>query len=253
MPGRLRERTNSQRSRLAPGEPTPPVFAPWEAYVDVHTNTERHVFLRFGRQAVTWGDGMLLGADDWSATGRALDAARFGFQAGDLDIELLASILATPGRYSDPGTTTVSEGSGVEVYGVDAIYHVVPLVHFEATGLVRVARQPTPVTMTPSDTYVGLARSFGNHRGFRYALEGAYKAGSVAEIGALRSLSAFALAGRASFQTSLPWHVTLGSQGAYASGDQGAYRWQHSSVRSDPTGQPHADEPNGALGVVQPP
>jgi hypothetical protein len=205
-----------------PGEPIPPVFAPWEAYVDLHTKTGRPVFLRVGRQAVRWGDGTLLGANDWSATGRSLDAARFGAQVGDVDVELLASILATPGQYVDPGTRTAAAGAGVELYGGDAVYHVTPLLHLEATGLVRIARQPMPVSMTPSDTYVAAARAFGDHRGFRYAAEGAYETGSVAQVGSLRNLAAFAVAGRASLETSLPWHVTFGSQGAYATGDQGA-------------------------------
>ena len=82
-----------------PGQPALPAFAPWEAYLDLHQKSGRRAFLRVGRQAVSWGDGLLLGSNDWSSTGRSLDAVRSGCQIGDLNLELLAAILAAPGRY----------------------------------------------------------------------------------------------------------------------------------------------------------
>src|SRR5207237_455344 len=51
-------------------------IAPYEAYLDLHARTGRPMFLRLGRQAVAWGDGRLIGTNDFTVTGRSLDAAR---------------------------------------------------------------------------------------------------------------------------------------------------------------------------------
>jgi hypothetical protein len=222
---------------VAPGEPGLPSFAPHEAYVDVHTRAGRRVFLRLGRQQVSWGDGRLLGANEWSATGRSLDAARFGFQLGDVDVEMLASMLATPGRYpttlgaSTTGTsstganampvTNLAEGPGAQLYGLDATWHALPLLNVELTGLARVVRDPAPTTLTPSNTFVIDGRISGDRRGLRYALEGAYELGKVASYSVNRDLRAFALAARVGWETALPGHLTFGAEAAYASGDQG--------------------------------
>ncbi len=219
---------------VAPGEPTPPVLAPSEAYIEVHTRSGRRVFVRVGRQVVTWGDGRLLGANDWSATGRSLDAARFGFQAGDFDVEMLAVMLATPGQYPTGATASaaststaamsvsnLAEGSGAQLYGVNATWHALPLLNVEVTGLARVVRDPAPSTLTPSNTFVVDGRIAGDYRGFRYAVEGAYELGQVASYGTNRDLRAFALAARASWETSLPGHLTFNAEAAYASGDDG--------------------------------
>ena len=178
---------------VAPSEPSLPSFAPYEAYLDVHTQGGRRVFLRVGRQKVSWGDGRLLGANDWSSTGRSLDAARFGFQVGDFDVELLASMLAAPGRYGTAATVattaggtgtppmvTLTEGSGAQLYGVDAVWHALPCSTSRSPAWPASSANPTPTTLTPSDTYVVDGRISGDRRGFRYAVEAAYELGRVA-------------------------------------------------------------------------
>lgn len=230
---------NGTLGSFASGQPAVAPFGPYEAYVDAHTRTGRRVFFRVGRQAVTWGDGRLLGTNDWSATGRSLDAARFGFAVGDVDVELLAAMLAPPGRYRPSVTSGTSaagglgalagsatsseltEGSGSQLYGLNAIWHALPLLQIELTGLARVVRDPVPTTLTPSNTFVIDGRISGDRRGFRYAVEGAYELGKVASYGENRDLRAFALAARASWETALPGHLTFGAEGAYASGDDG--------------------------------
>lgn len=224
---------------IGSGQPALAAFGPYEAYIDAHTRSGRKVFLRIGRQAVSWGDGRLIGTNDWSTTGRSLDAARFGFQVGDVDVELLASMLAMPGRYSPAGsagglgalggtatattvgTTNLLEGSGSQLYGLNAIWHALPLLNVELTGLARVVREPAPITLTPSNTFVIDGRISGDRRGFRYAVEGAYELGKVSWYGSNRDLRAFAFAARASWETALPGHLTFGAEGAYASGDDG--------------------------------
>lgn len=210
------------------GQPAMPSFAPYEAYIDVHTRSGRRVFFRVGRQKIVWGDGRLLGANDWSVTGRSLDAARFGFQVGDVDVEMMASMLATPGRYekavdttSGMMGTTLTEGAGAQLYGLNIVYHALPLLNIEATGFARIVRDPVPSTLTPSNTFVIDGRLSGDRRGFRYALEGAYELGNVASFGENRDLRAFAFAGWASWETALPGHLTFSAEGAYASGDKG--------------------------------
>ena len=205
------------------GQAALPSFAPYEAYVDVHTRTGRRAFLRIGRQRVVWGDGRLVGANDWSLTGRSLDAARFGVQVGDVDIEAMAVLLAAPGNAPPAvaGTQQTALGMGAQLYGLDAKWHILPLLHVEVAGLARIAREPAPSSLVPSDTYVIDGRISGDHRGFRYAVEAAYQLGRVASYGALRDQQALALAARLSLETALPWHVTFGAEVAYATGDDG--------------------------------
>jgi hypothetical protein len=216
------------------GQPTLPSFAPHEAYIDVHTRSGRRAFLRLGRQRVTWGDGRLVGANDWSLTGRSLDAARFGVQIGDVDVEAMGVLLAAPGNAPPTvvGTNAPALGMGAQLYGVDATWHLLPLLQVEVTGLARVAREPAPASLVPSDTYVIDGRISGDHRGFRYAVEGAYELGRVASYGALRDQKALALAARLGLETALPWHVTFGVEMAYATGDNG-----------DPTGTQRRFDP----------
>ncbi|MGH7295976.1 MAG: alginate export family protein, partial [Polyangiaceae bacterium] len=48
----------------------------YEAWGEAHTSGAQPSFVRIGRQAITWGEGRLLGASDWSPAGRSLDAVR---------------------------------------------------------------------------------------------------------------------------------------------------------------------------------
>jgi hypothetical protein len=209
---------------VGPGEPALPSLAPYEAYVDVHSRSGRRIFLRIGRQRVAWGDGRLVSDTDWSEAGRSLDAIRFGLQIGDVDIEAMAVLLAAPGGLPPAASGSrepVIHGTGSQLYGLDATWHLFPLLNFELTGLSRFVREPRPSWLTRSDTYVIDARIFGDRRGFRYALEGAYELGRIDSYRRDRSHSAFALAARAGLETSLPLHLTFEGEGAYASGDDG--------------------------------
>ena len=80
----------------------------------------------------------------------------------------------------------------------------------------------------------GTLLAVGDHRGFRYALEGAYQGGRVASFGDNRSLSAFALAGRVELETALPWQPTFGVAGSFASGDDGPGTASDTLNRFDP-------------------
>lgn len=188
-----------------------PYTAPYEAYLDVHTR-DRTLFFRAGRQEVVLGDGRLVGKSDGAPIGRSLDALRFAFRVGDFDLQALAVMLAPPGK-------SLGElKPGAQLYALDGTWHIKPFFKAELTGLARVTREPFPRTLTPSDTIVGAGRVFGYHRGFKYSVVGAIEGGRIAVVGDVRGQLAGAVAGRGEFETALPWHLTFGAQGAYASG-----------------------------------
>lgn len=242
---------NAETATLGPGQATLPSFAPFEAYADAHTTTGRHAFFRIGRQRVTWGDGRLVGDNDWSHTGRSLDALRGGFQVGDVDVEAMAVMLAAPGALppSVTGTRTAApQGTGAQLYGVNAVWRLWPLFNLEATGLARIVREPSPSSLTPSDTVVGDGRVFGDWRGLRYALEAAWEGGRLATYGGNRPISAFALAGRVALETTLPGHLTFGVRGAYASGGGNGSDIHATERRFDPI-LPDEHTNHGAMDV----
>ncbi len=210
-------------------------IAPYEAYIDVHARSGRSMFLRLGRQAVQWGEGRLVGSNDFTYTGRALDAARAGFEAGDFDFEGMAALLGFPafgGTSSSTSGTTPS--TGAQLYGLHITGHFLPLLQVELTGLARIVRGDAIPTLTPSDTYVADLRVSGEHRGFRYSVEGAYELGQVASYGATRQIQAPAVAAHLEWETAIPGHFTIGAQGAYASGDDGTGEPDKPMTRFDP-------------------
>ncbi|AUX47133.1 hypothetical protein SOCE26_086450 [Sorangium cellulosum] len=237
---------------LGAGEPSLPVTAPYEAYVDVHTRAGRRAFVRVGRQRVAWGDGRLIGANDETLTARSLDAARAGVQLGNVDLEAMAALLAAPGGAPPEVAGTrkpVPAGTGTQLYGLNAIWHLAPLLQLEATALARVAREPRPSWLTPGDTFVLDARISGDRRGFRYAIEGAYELGRVATLGGDRPLGAFAAAARAELETALPGRLTWSARGAYATGDDGSLDAAETQRRFDPI-LPDAQDHHGLMGLT---
>ena len=194
-----------------------PHTAPYEAYLDVHTR-DRDVFFRAGRQEIVLGDGRLVGKSDESPIGRSLDALRFAFRVHDFDVQAFAAMLVPPGKSRMGGTLR----PGAQLIAADGTWHIKPFFKAELTGLARIVREPFPRALTPADTFVAAGRLFGDHRGFRYSVVGAFEAGRVAVVGDVRSQVAGAEAGRGEFETALPWHLTFGAQGAYASGGDGS-------------------------------
>ena len=188
-----------------------PSFEPYEAYLDVHTS-DRDVFFRLGRQEVLLGDGRLIGISDESPKGRSLDAARLGARWKNVDLQAFAAMLAMPRLHVS------SDSTGAQLYALDATFHVVPLFGAEVSALGRVVRGTADPTLTPSSTFVPWVRFFGNRRGLSYSIDGAFEAGNVAFPANVRTQIAGAVAGRVDWETALPWRLTFGVDGAYASG-----------------------------------
>jgi hypothetical protein len=204
------------------GQPTLPVTAPYEAFIGLSTD-DGDVTFRLGRQEIVLGDGRLVGKSDDLATGRSLDALRFVARVGDFDLQAFAAMLVLPGEPTVSNEPSPGLAPGAQLYALDGTYRFQPWLAFELTGLARITRQPLVDTITPSDTFVGALRVFGDHRGLRYSVLGAFEGGRVAQRGdAVHATQlAGAVAGRVSWETSLPWHLTFGAQGAYASGGGG--------------------------------
>jgi hypothetical protein len=207
--------------------------------------------LRVGRQAVSWGDGRLLGRSDWSHRGASLDAARLFLEVGDFDVDALGALLAPPGSVPPEATAGAGAeagrfGSGAQLYGLDVTWHALPELGAELTGLGRIVRDPAPSALTPSDVVVIDGRLFGEHRGFRYAAEGAYELGRVATYGGVRGLGAFAVAARASWLTALPGSFEFGLGGSYASGQKAGSTLDEPVGRFDPV-LPEVHEGHGLM------
>ncbi len=192
------------------------VTGAYEAWAEAHTGPASATFVRVGRQPMVWGEGRLLGADDWSPRGRSLDAVRGRLAVGDAAFELLAAAL------SEPVATPAVSAYG-ELLGARAEWAVDPLLAFEAYGLARFA-QVTPqesldVTVRGT-TYTGALRVHGDGRGWAYGAEAAYQLGQVDDTGANRS--AWAVAGRLgyAFERAL-LAPALRAGFAYASGEDG--------------------------------
>jgi hypothetical protein len=194
----------------------------YRAYLEVRGDDPRPASLRVGRQEVKWGEGRLLGISDWSPRPRTLDAIRARYSTRACDFEALAAVLSPPGAvpaaYSATGSS--AEGTGAQLYGMDARVHLDPLFRVEIAGLARIARWPLSAGLVPSDTYVASARLFGDRLGLDYAVEAAYEIGRTAAVGAVRDLAASAVNARLSWQTAWLLRPRFGISGAYASGSE---------------------------------
>ncbi len=237
--------------------PTFAGFGAYEAFAEVHTvptenaltlppsttptpNPTRQTFLRIGRQAVRWGDGLLLGTADWSPAGRSLDAIRGQVVVGNWDFELLAAVLAAPRPVAPASTATDTSGpfsGGTELFGARAAWSVDPLLKIEIVAIARIANPDTDPTTTSlfsaaaaeGETYTASARVSGEHGMFEYGVEGVGQLGHSDMLEALvpsydGDRAAFAAAGHASVRfDALPLAPTLRVGVAYASGESGSH------------------------------
>jgi hypothetical protein len=147
----------------------------YEVWAEAHTASATPTFLRVGRQPITWGEGRLLGAAEWSPTGRSLDAVRGRIVTGDAAFEAIAVAL------TDPSTSSSLENYG-ELFGARAEWAVFPLLAVDAYGIARVA-QANPIQSLEGsiqgETYTGALRLHGDDHAWSWGAEGAYQLGRV--------------------------------------------------------------------------
>jgi Alginate export len=192
----------------------------YEAWGEARTfaSSVRPMFVRVGRQPVSWGEGRLLGIADWSPAGRSLDAVRGRLPVGDGAFELLAVSLSVPS-----GVALTGYG---ELFGARGEWAYHPLFAVEAYALARLVQaRATAAAAVPDDsargqTVTGALRLHGDAYDWTWGAEGAYQVGHVDALDQARA--AFAAAGHVAHTFErvllLP---TLRLGASYASGDDG--------------------------------
>jgi hypothetical protein len=202
-------------SHIAGGPLPLAVTGAYEAWGEARTPSRDASFVRAGRQAVTWGEGRLLGSADWLSTGRTLDGLRGRLVVADSAFELLAAVL------TDPSVPTIAAYG--ELFGARAELALDPLLAFEAYGLARLAHD-NPLESLDStvkgETYVLALRAHGDRQEWVYGAEGAYELGHVDVLAEDRG--AWAAAGHMGyrFYTAGPLDEAR-IAGSFASGDGG--------------------------------
>jgi hypothetical protein len=197
----------------------------YEAWVQASTRGALPSFVRLGPQAVTWGEGRLLGVSDASPTGRSLCALRGRWSFGDGALELLVAALQEP-----PSAALAPDFYG-ELVGVRGEWSFDPLFALEVYGLGRIAQiNPTDSTTSlgssvKGETYTGALRLHGDGRSWAWGAEGAYQLGEASSYGSSRE--AWAAAGHVehAFELAL-WRPTARLGVSYASGDSGDAKYR---------------------------
>jgi hypothetical protein len=212
----------------------PPVGGPlasastgaYEAWAQASLRGTRPSFVRVGRQPITWGEGRLLGAADWSPAGRSLYAVRARWSLGEPAVELMAAALED----SPPQGSLAPDFYG-ELFGVRGEWYLDPLMAFEAYALGRVAQvNPTDSeaslgSSVKGETYTGSLRLHGDGQSWAWAAEGAYQLGHVSSYAASRAAWAMAAHVERAFELmALRPTVRLGV--SYASGDRGDAKYR---------------------------
>jgi hypothetical protein len=166
----------------------------YEAWAEAHTAGAHPSSLRVGRQEVLWGEGRLLGVSDWSPTGRALDAVRARYVAGNWAFEVLAAILEDPATLlATPAGSSVAVVAPAygELFGARIEWAVDPLFVVEAYALARIAQTNPQASLDSSvrgQTYTPSLRLHGDGHGWTWGAEGAFQLGhadGVTSIGRL--------------------------------------------------------------------
>lgn len=229
--GLLRARLVFQDSRIWGTDGGSARFEPFEANLEVRSSGPRPSWIRAGRQVVVWGEGLLLGDADFSATGRSLDAVRAQASLGVVEIEALGALLAaTTPSTPDFGVNGGTWGSGAQLYGLRAAWPIDPLLRIEAAGLARVDRSggaagDLALARGQGEIYTTSLRASGagsgEASGFGYGAEGAFQFGRAERVygteARRQAWAAFAHVDKAFESQRLVPTIRLG--GSYASGD----------------------------------
>ena len=220
----------------------------YEAWVEAHTASAHPSFVRLGRQAVTWGEGRLLGESDWSPTGRTLDAVRGRLEVGDWSFEALGASLSDPDYVAG---SPVPSAYG-ELVGARVEWALDPLFATELYGLGRFA-QANPINnlegSVKGETYTASLRLHGDAHAITWGAEGALQLGHADAL--LLDRLAGAGAGHVAYtfeHVLLRPGVRLG--GSYATGTSGGNKL--ATFDPHPTRRAHVVRRDGPLRLVEP-
>jgi hypothetical protein len=171
--------------------------------------------IRIGLQPIAWGEGRLLGTDDWSVTGRTIHAVRVRTTIRETAIELFAALLT-----SSPVPAVAAYG---ELFGARAEVAYSRQLALEVYALARLAQEnpvPNLEGTVRGGTYTAAARAYGEIGRWTWGTESAYQFGEVEELHEPRA--AFATASHVAHRfESAPLRPAVRLGVAYASGDGG--------------------------------
>jgi|GEM_PF-3889357 len=229
-----------QDARILGGAPTgllsaattPAATAPFEAFIEVKerrtgaflpaTTAEYETdgaFLRLGRQRLVVANGLLVGGNDWSPTGRSLDAVRAEIPWGRFRFGGFAALTSAPGTFGlGVQASPTAQASNLE--GVTARWAPTELFRVEAFGLFSKTYARALGTSDAQLITAG-ARLHGDKSGFQWQLMGAYQTGTRTFAAAEVDVGAYAF--YASAQKRVPelrLNPTFRVGGAWASGNR---------------------------------
>lgn len=106
-----------------------------QAYVMLDKLWDSPFSLKLGRQELTYGDGRLIGTDDWSNTGTAFDAAKLMFNQGRVSLDLFSGQLVPFwGRYfGSLANTTMSGLYSTINYSEHGMWDVYLLLYYDGS------------------------------------------------------------------------------------------------------------------------
>lgn len=214
--------------------PTSPyATAPFEAFIEVKerrtgtfwpaTTAEYETdgaYLRVGRQRLVVANGLLVGANDWSPTGRSLDAVRGEIPWGRLRFGAFAALTSAPGTFG-LGVDAASGTRASNLEGVTVRWAPTELFRVEAFGLLSKTYARAGSSGGDAQLVTAGARLHGEKSGFQWQLMGAYQGGTRTYTASEADVGAYAF--YVSAQKRVPelrLNPTFRVGGAWASGNR---------------------------------
>lgn len=248
----LRLRTNVQDARIfggpegssVVGDPGAGQLSLFEGYLELRGRARADRFVRVGRQVIEWGEGRLIGAQDWSVRGRSFDSVHARLPLGR-SAHLAAFAALEPPAFGTRAATSVgyrAPAAGRALFGGQLGAELHPLVRVELLAVGRVSHaRPThddeagmavagldPAASsslqrvhTRSQIVTGSLRVFGELSGLRYSIESALQGGRAQLPSGPLPVFAHAHAARISRRSEeLGWAPEPELGASYASGDE---------------------------------
>ncbi len=177
-------------------------------------------YLRIGRQRLVVANGLLVGANDWSPTGRSLDAVRGEIPWGRLRFGAFAALTSAPGTFG-LGVDAASASRASNLEGVTVRWAPTELFRVEAFGLHSKTYARPGGSAGDAQLVTAGARLHGEKSGFQWQLMGAYQGGTRTFAASDADVGAYAF--YASAQKRVPelrLNPTFRLGGAWASGNR---------------------------------